>query len=273
MENFSSLSNAGVVIMHGNEMVSAAGPKTTFSQMNSDGHGLIHSDDGAHVARCTDHDASLKVCTFTDASVVTATRDQMFRIGAAETRDLMRQFLVVAAVTLVMLVVALLVGVRRATFGLSALASAARTVAAGNIDEPFKPVGVGEIYSLGLAFEWMLANLRASMGKIRQLAYYDSVTGLANREKFRTDSIEVFRKSPCGSLWFLDLDGFKAINDSFGHKTGDLLLRRVSERLSAFLSEVLATQRASFDQLALGRVGGDEFVMIIPGEVEPRDPR
>ncbi len=269
LDNFSSLSNAGVVIMHGNEMVSAAGPKAKFSQMNPDSHGLIHSDDGAHVARCADHGASLKVCTFTDASVVTATRDQMFRIGAAETRDLMRQFLAVAAVTLVMLVVALLVGVRRATFGLSALASAARTVAAGNIDEPFKPVGVGEIYSLGLAFEWMLANLRASMGKIRQLAYYDSVTGLANREKFRKDSIEVFGKSPCGSLWFLDLDGFKAINDSFGHKTGDLLLRRVSERLSEFLSEVLATQRASFDQLALGRVGGDEFVMIIPGEVNP----
>jgi diguanylate cyclase (GGDEF)-like protein len=269
LDNFSSLSNAGVVIMHGNEMVSAAGPKAKFSQMSPDGHGLILSDDGAHVARCTDHGASLKVCTFTDASVVTATRDQMFRIGAAETRNLMRQFLAVAAATLVMLVVALLVGVRRATFGLSALASAARTVAAGNIDKPFKPVGVGEIYSLGLAFEWMLANLRDSMRKIRQLAYYDSVTGLANREKFRQDSIEVFGKSPRGSLWFIDLDGFKAINDSFGHKTGDLLLGKVSERLTIFLSELLGTGGAALEQLALGRVGGDEFVMIIPGEVNP----
>lgn len=269
LENFSSLSNAGVVIMHGNEMISAAGPKAKFSLLNVDDRGLILSDDGAHIARCADHDASLKVCTFTDASVVTATRDQMFRIGAAETRDLMRQFLVVAAVTLVMFVVALLIGVRRATFGLSTLASAARTIAAGNIDEPFKPVGVGEIYSLGLAFERMLANLRASMGKIRQLAYYDSVTGLANREKFRRDSIGVFEKSACGSLWFLDLDGFKAINDSFGHKTGDLLLRKVAERLTLFLSQVLAVRGATFDQLALGRVGGDEFVMIIPGEMDP----
>ena len=264
LESFSSLSNAGVVIMHGNEMVSTAGPKTKFSQMNRDNNGLIHSDDGAHVARCADHDASLKVCTFTDASVVTATSDQMFRIGATETRSLMRQFLVVAALALLMLVLALLVGVRHSTLGLSTLASAARAIAAGDIDRPFKPLGVGEIYSLGLAFEQMLANLRASMGRIQQLAFYDGVTGLANREKFRLDSMQLIEKCRSGALWFLDLDGFKAINDSLGHKTGDILLRQVSERLTAFLSEVTTAREEGANKIALGRVGGDEFVMIIP---------
>jgi len=264
LESFSSLSNAGVVIMYGNEMVSTAGPRTKFSQMNRDSFGLIHSDDGAHVARCADHDASLKVCTFTDASVVTATRDQMFRIGATETRSLMRQFLVVAAIALLMLVLALLAGVRHSTLGLSTLASAARAIAAGDIDRPFKPQGVGEIYSLGLAFEQMLANLRASMGRIRQLAFYDGITGLPNREKFRLDSMEVVEKSGSGALWFLDLDGFKAINDSFGHKTGDALLRKVSERLTAFLSNAGAMKEGGADKIILGRVGGDEFVMITP---------
>ena len=262
LESFSSLSNAGVVIMHGNEMVSTAGPRTKFSQLNSDNNGLIHSDDGAHVARCADHDASLKVCTFTDASVVTATSDQMFRIGATETRSLMRQFLVVAALALLMLVLALLAGVRHSTLGLSTLASAARAIAAGDIDRPFKPLGVGEIYSLGLAFEQMLANLRASMRRIQQLAFYDGVTGLANREKFRLKSMQIIDKCRSGALWFLDLDGFKAINDSLGHKTGDLLLRKVSERLTAFLSEVAAREEGA-DKTALGRVGGDEFVIII----------
>ena len=266
LESFSSLSNAGVVIMHGSEMVSAAGPKALFSQMNRDNHGLIHSDDGTKVARCADHDASLKVCTISDASVVTATRDQMFRIGAAETRDLMQQFLIVAAVTLLMLILALLAGVRHATYGLSTLASAARAIAAGNIEMPFKPVGVGEIFSLGLAFEQMLAHLRASMGKIRQLAFYDSVTGLPNREKFRQDAVQIFGKWQFGSLWFLDLDGFKAINDSLGHRCGDLLLRKVAERLTAFLSELAADRVGSEDGVTLGRIGGDEFVMIVPGE-------
>lgn len=265
LENFSSLSNAGVAIMHGNEMVSAAGPKASFSSMTSDSSGLIHSDDGAHVARCADHDGSLKVCTYTDTSVVTGTRDQMFRIGAAETRSLMKQFLVVAAITLLMLVVGLLLGVRHATLGLSTLASAAHAVAAGNMDRPFKPVGVGEVYGLGLAFEKMLANLRSSMGKIRQLAFYDGVTGLPNREKFRLDSILIIEDSKCGALCFLDLDGFKSINDTFGHKTGDLLLRKVSDRLSAFLSEPGAIKGQHANGVTLARVGGDEFVVIVPG--------
>ncbi len=266
LENFSSLSNAGVAIMHGSEMVSAAGPKANFSTMNRDSSGLIRSDDGAHVARCADHDGSLKVCTYTDTSVVTGTRDQMFRIGAAETRSLMKQFLVVAAITLLMLVLALVFGVRHATLGLSTLASAAHAVAAGNLDRPFKPVGVGEVFSLGLAFEKMLANLRASMGKIRQLAFYDGVTGLPNREKLRLDSTQIIENSKCGALCFLDLDGFKSINDTFGHKTGDLLLRKVSERLTAFLADSGKSSGQDAGDIMLARVGGDEFVMIIPGE-------
>jgi diguanylate cyclase (GGDEF)-like protein len=270
LENFSSLSNAGVAIMHGSEIVSAAGPKASFSMMNRDNQGLIHSDDGDHVARCADYDASLKVCTYTDASIVTATRDEMFRIGAAETRSLMRQFLVVAAITLLMLVVGLLAGVRHATLGLSTLALAARAVADGNLDRPFKPLGVGEVYSLSLAFEQMLANLRANIGQIRQLAFCDGVTGLPNREKFRLDSMQILEQSRCGALCFLDLDGFKSINDTYGHKIGDLLLRKVSERFSTFLSETAAIEGQRMNDVLLARIGGDEFVILIPGEQDRR---
>jgi diguanylate cyclase (GGDEF)-like protein len=265
LENFSSLSNSGVAIMHGNEVVSAAGRHAKFSQANRDSDGLIRSDDGAYIARCADHDAELKVCTFTDVTAVTATRDQMFRIGAAESRSLMRQFLFVAGIALLTLVIALLAGVRHATLGLSTLASAARAVAAGNIDQPFKAVGVGEIYSLGLAFEQMLANLRASMGKIRQLAFFDSTTGLPNRERFRLDSAEIIEKCKCGTLWFLDLDRFKSINDTFGHKNGDILLRKVSERITDFFVEIRRNERFG-DIVTIARVAGDEFVMIIPHE-------
>jgi diguanylate cyclase (GGDEF)-like protein len=263
LENFSSLTNAGVAIMHGREVVSAAGPKAGFAAMSADDNGLIHSDDGAHVARCVNYDNPLKVCAFTDASIVTATRDQMFRIGSTETRSLMRQFLIVAAITLLMLVVSLLMGVRHATFGLSTLAAAARAVADGNLDRPFKPLGVGEIFSLGLAFEQMLEHLRANMGQIRQLAFFDGVTGLPNREKIRLDAKKIFEQAKSGALCFLDLDGFKSINDTYGHKTGDLLLRKVSERLSAFFDE-RDGDRGKPPTLA--RIGGDEFVMIIPSE-------
>jgi diguanylate cyclase (GGDEF)-like protein len=266
LENFSSLTNAGVVIMHGREVVSGAGPKARFAEMTADDNGLIFSDDHAHVARCVDYDSALKVCAFTDASIVTATRDQMFRIGATETRLLMQQFLAVAAITLLMLVVSLLVGVRYATFGLSTLAVAARGVADGDLDRPFKPVGVGEIFTLGLAFERMLENLRTSMGQIRQLAFFDGITGLPNREKIRADAKKIFDQAKSGALCFLDLDGFKSINDTYGHKTGDLLLRKVAERLSAFFDARNAADGSRSKRPTLARIGGDEFVIIIPAE-------
>jgi len=267
LENFSSLSNAGVVILSGREIVSSAGPRATFTNVDYDSHGLIRSDDGVHVGRCTEHDRDLRVCTFTDASAVTASRDQMFRIGAAETRSLMRQFLLVAAIALLLLVAALLVSVQRATRGLSDLASAARGVADGELDRPFSARGVGEVYALGVAFEQMLANLRASMGEIRRLAFYDTTTRLPNREKLRIEADRVISRADGGAMWFIDLDGFKSINDTFGHTSGDLLLRQVSERLGEFFTGIRAAEQWT-EPAIIARVGGDEFVILTP---VPRD--
>jgi diguanylate cyclase (GGDEF)-like protein len=263
LENFSTLSNAGVVIMRNGDVVSASGPQgVTFSQGKTNDFGLLQSDDGAHVARCADYGTQLKVCTFTDTSVVTATRDQMIRIGAAQTRSLMGQFLIFAALTLVMLVLALLIGVRHSTRGLSKLASASKAVASGNMDVPFQASGVGEVYGLGLAFERMLATLRSSMGTIRQLAFYDTVTGLPNREKIRGDAPKIIAEAKCGAFFFLDLDGFKSINDTFGHKSGDVLLKRVSERLIEFFAEDVRGETKG--EVTIARVGGDEFAAILP---------
>ena len=236
LENFTSLANAGVVILQGNEIVSAAGPEgVTFKKMKTKASGLQRSDDGNYVARCVDYETSLKVCTFTSASIVSTTRDQMFRIGAAHTRALMGEFLASAALALGALVIALLVVVRHSTRGLSTLASAAQEIARGNLQVPFRAMGVGEVRSLGVAFERMLANLRASTGKIRQLAFYDTVTTLPNREKIRDDAPALIASSRHGMLLFLDLDGFKSINDTFGHPAGDTLLRKVAERLTRLL--------------------------------------
>jgi diguanylate cyclase (GGDEF)-like protein len=95
------------------------------------------------------------------------------------------------------------------------------------------------------------------------LAFFDGVTGLPNREKFRLDATQIIESRQSGSLWFIDLDGFKSINDTFGHKTGDLLLRKVSERLKIIFADVAATI-AHPDDVRLARVAGDEFVAVIP---------
>lgn len=93
--------------------------------------------------------------------------------------------------------------------------------------------------------------------KIAHLAHHDYLTGLPNRAKFM-NSLEQFtllakRNKYKVAALFLDLDGFKRVNDTLGHDAGDLLLQEVSTRLAALI-------RAS-DTVA--RVGGDEFILVL----------
>jgi diguanylate cyclase (GGDEF)-like protein len=91
------------------------------------------------------------------------------------------------------------------------------------------------------------------------MATHDSLTALPNRTLIldRTDQLLARARRdhlPCGAL-FIDLDGFKAINDSLGHRAGDELLRAVAARLGSTIREADA----------LGRLGGDEFVILVEG--------
>lgn len=97
-----------------------------------------------------------------------------------------------------------------------------------------------------------------SRSKIRQLAFYDSLTNLPNRSLLhaRADQAlaEAERNKSQLSVLFVDLDRFKQVNDSLGHPAGDELLRVVAQRLSA--------NRRSSD--IVGRLSGDEFVLVLP---------
>ncbi|HEY9279431.1 MAG TPA: EAL domain-containing protein [Eoetvoesiella sp.] len=111
----------------------------------------------------------------------------------------------------------------------------------------------------------LTASLDEANQKLQHQALHDTLTRLPNRALLE-DRIEqtiqaAARSRSRFSLFFLDLDGFKAINDAYGHSTGDLLLIKVGERL-------MANVRAS-DTIA--RVGGDEFVLVSPGVGTPSD--
>ncbi|SHM53779.1 diguanylate cyclase (GGDEF) domain-containing protein [Pseudomonas asturiensis] len=93
--------------------------------------------------------------------------------------------------------------------------------------------------------------------ELTHLALHDNLTGLPNRVLL-TDRIEQAMKKTneqggCFALMFMDLDGFKPVNDAFGHHIGDLLLSGVATRLRESLNR--------HDTLA--RIGGDEFVLLI----------
>ncbi|RLQ94208.1 sensor domain-containing protein [Falsibacillus albus] len=90
---------------------------------------------------------------------------------------------------------------------------------------------------------------------IHQMAYYDSLTGLPNRNKFMqylNETIKDTSEEPFAVL-FLDLDRFKVINDTKGHSTGDMLLKKVA----ILLKGIIRNQGIVFRQ------GGDEFIIIL----------
>jgi len=91
--------------------------------------------------------------------------------------------------------------------------------------------------------------------RLDELAHYDSLTGLANRGMFREQLSrrisELDRKGQRLAVVFLDIDRFKAINDSLGHATGDALLREVARRLNAVTAEQEMVARQSSDEFLL----------------------
>ena len=105
-----------------------------------------------------------------------------------------------------------------------------------------------------------LTEKRRSEAEITRLALFDDLTGLANRQRMKqaldqTLAQNASRYSPT-ALFLLDLDRFKAVNDTLGHQTGDILLQQVGKRL----------QRAVGDKGLVGRLGGDEFQVVLPNQ-------
>ena len=98
---------------------------------------------------------------------------------------------------------------------------------------------------------------RASADKINRMARYDTLTGLPNRLSINETLVRAMAEAEKWSgrcaFMMIDLDRFKAVNDTLGHPIGDRLLSRVSERLSQ-----LATQNE-----IVGRLGGDEFAVVV----------
>ena len=109
-----------------------------------------------------------------------------------------------------------------------------------------------------------LTEKRKSEASVNRLAQYDSLTGLANRFQMQ-QTLEKILNAPqeqhreC-SVFLLDLDRFKHVNDTLGHPAGDALLKQVSQRL----------ERAVGSEGRVGRLGGDEFKVIIAGRT-PRE--
>jgi diguanylate cyclase (GGDEF)-like protein len=121
-----------------------------------------------------------------------------------------------------------------------------------------------------------LANARM-LDQVRELAYYDSLTGLPNRlsykERLAYALEQASRNQRLVAAFFIDLDHFSRINDTLGHEVGDQLLRHVASRLRSSCREREDEVGPAVASLApeVARLGGDEFTIIMAGLQEAQD--
>ncbi|MCP4126187.1 MAG: sensor domain-containing diguanylate cyclase [Gammaproteobacteria bacterium] len=120
-------------------------------------------------------------------------------------------------------------------------------------------------WAIALILGGMLAALLCTRAINRHLALYDHLTKLPNRrlaeDRLEQMIVRSHREQSTFTLFYIDLDGFKQINDRYGHKVGDNLLIEVAKRMQASMR--------SIDTIA--RIGGDEFVILADGVGEEKE--
>lgn len=116
----------------------------------------------------------------------------------------------------------------------------------------------------------MSMRLMENIDTISKHAYLDGITGLPNRECFRVLALEEIEKMHVNgmqcALLFLDLDGFKQVNDVYGHRSGDDLLKGFASKLHIYCGNVMKQSARGVDQtlrILPARLGGDEFVVLL----------
>lgn len=136
--------------------------------------------------------------------------------------------------------------------------------AAGATDFITKPVNWP---LLSRRLEYIMRNA-ATAKRIEHLAYYDSLTGLANRQSCMETAEGQFaiarETGESVAVLYLDLNNFKRINDTFGHATGDVVLGTVSHRLQEAVKQFeLNSSVMPIAHVSIARFGGDEFILLV----------
>ena len=174
----------------------------------------------------------------------------------------------------------------RLTGLVDALRQSTDAIADGDFGAPVNVDCACEIGGLANSFRRMRTRLNANVLRINMLAHTDTITGLPNRsviDHLLTHGLAPERQDPLrAAIVFIDLDGFKRVNDTLGHQGGDRLLALAAQRL---LAQGLGRDLGSIDtcldgfgtpcdrlptDIVFARFAGDEFVAILPG-VTDRD--
>ena len=151
----------------------------------------------------------------------------------------------------------------------AALVDRLLAVGRGDLSSPAPAALKREMPALAAAVEGLFAQVRSNLDDAQAMAMYDPVTALPNRIHFKREAERILASRDSGAaLLFIDLDGFKEVNDRLGHAQGDQVLIMVANRLRVVLKAEVADGTLAPPLLA--RLAGDEFTMLLP-EVSTRD--
>lgn len=146
------------------------------------------------------------------------------------------------------------------------------SAANGDLESEIPPE-VGQcVPQLADAMTGLFRQLHSNLDSVQRLALFDPVTALPNRIHFRRSAERMLTEMPVdtmAALFFIDLDRFKAVNDTLGHAMGDQLLAMVANRLRAVADRF--TRDVEAQAPLIGRLSGDEFTMFFPALAHVRN--
>jgi diguanylate cyclase (GGDEF)-like protein len=177
--------------------------------------------------------------------------------GLKPFKSVSQTFLGLTLAGVLVLVVGSLLIARSITRPVQRLAEAAQRVEQGDYTHPLEVTQKDEIGQLAVSFNHMLEGIVSREKEILRLAYEDRLTALPNRAMFSEQLEQAVRTARRSgqplSVLLLDMDRFKAINDTLGHPVGDQALREVGQRV----------RKALRDSDVVARLGGDEFAVLL----------
>jgi diguanylate cyclase (GGDEF)-like protein len=141
---------------------------------------------------------------------------------------------------------------RNITKPLDVLADSAARIQGGDYTTPVAVKRKDEIGALAGGLDLMREGIAVREQEIMRLAYEDSLSGLPNRSLFNKWLNDACRSGSTATIIVMDIDRFKAVNDTLGHEVGDHVLREVAGRLRKFTA----------DDGTVARLGGDEFAIL-----------
>lgn len=181
----------------------------------------------------------------------------------AATREfvtLQQQYLVIALATLVLAVLLAMITARKISQPVARLTRAAEQLGTGDYSQPITLQRNDEFGALGSAFENMRQGISQREQQIMYQLQHDLLTGLPNRVSLRDYLSRAIQSKQNGYVVLLNVARFGEVNDRFGQQVGDRLLQMIAQRL----------RDSAPEQWWIGRLAGDEFVLIGEGQSQPQ---